>query len=150
MNSCPHCGYRVQSDAKICPHCGTELLTVWPPPPDGITIPAPPKPPKLLTGMVWMDFLLGAAGQYLTHLATAQALIRFSGLLTPSRDDLSNYFAPGFVDIAEGFWAILFGLGLYYGLRRFYPIMARGSGYASIALFAIILGGLFTCRALPF
>ena len=52
--------------------------------------------------------------------------------------------------IMEFFCAVVFGALGYFSLRNFYPWMARGSGYASLVLFVIILGGLFTCRALPF
>ena len=117
------------------------MHSVWPPPPAGQTSPIMPVPPKTLTGRVWTDVLLGAAGQYLGHLAVTR-LPHF----TPSFDEVEI----GVAMITEFFFACIFGAIGYYGFKRIFPFVARGSGYATLVLFAAILGGLFTCHALPF
>jgi len=148
MKTCSNCGSSVEPAAKICPHCGAALLTVWPPPPEGFGPLALPLPPRLLTKFVWTDFLLGVAGQYLTHLATARVLIRFVPRTTTSQDWVAQASAPGGFVLCELFWATVFGLIIYYALRRFYPVMARGSGYMTIGLIVVLLGAFFTCRPL--
>ncbi len=105
-----------------------------------------PQLPKTLTGRAWTDFLLGATTQYLAHFGTARVLVRYSGPLSP--DPLAQYFAPGFFVLAEFFWAFVFGALGYYGLRKLYPLVARGSGYASLLLYAVLLGAFVTCRPL--
>ena len=148
QKTCPHCGAFLEPKAKVCPNCGTSLNSVWPPPPDAFVPPAVPLPPKTLTGRVWADFLLGAITQYLAHFATARVLMHYSGPLSP--DPLAQYFAPGFLVLAEFFWALVFGALGYFGLRRRFPVIARGSGYASLLLYAVLLGALVTCRPLTY
>lgn len=114
----------------------------------GGTAPSLPPRPRTLTGRVWTDFLLGAAAQYLTHLATARVLVRYVPATSHSRDWFPRAIVPGGFVLCEMFWAALFGLLLYYGSRRSYPIVARGSGYATIALLVILLGAFFTYRPL--
>lgn len=146
LTPCPHCGEAVEGAAKVCPTCGALLGGVWPPPPAGNTPPLAPLLPKTLTGRVWMDFLLGAIVQYLAHLVTARVLVRYSGLISP--DPLARYLAPGLFVLAEFFWALICGALGYYGLRRTYPFVARGSGYASLLLYAVLLGALVICQPL--
>lgn len=146
LTPCPHCGEAVTEAQSVCPNCGALLQGVWPPPPEGVSAPSLPLRPKTLTGRAWTDFLLGAAAQYLTHLATARVLVHYSGPI--SSDPLTQYLAPGFFVLDEFFWALIFGALSYYGLRRLYPVVARGSGYATLILLVVLLGAFFTCRPL--
>ena len=117
--------------------------------PAAVTPPVPPLRPRTLTGRVWTDFLLGAAVQYAAHLATARVLVHLVPTTTQSHDWVAQASTPGWFVICEIFWASLFGLAAYYdGLRRAYPFVARGSGYATLALLAVLLGAFFTCRPL--
>ena len=142
--NCPHCGADLPDGAASCPHCGTPQLRVWPPPPQGSDAPVPPTPPRTLTGRAWTDFLLGAAGQYLAHLATARLVA--SG---PSSDP-SDPVAIGLAMIFECFCVLVCGALGYFSLRGFFPWMARGSGYTTLLLFVVLLGALFTCRLLVY
>lgn len=160
---CPHCGEAVEEGQGVCPNCGALLEGIWPPPPEGTAAPSHlPRPKtktlktktlktKTLTGGVWTDFLLGAAAQYLTHLATARVL---AGGLPPADaadvQGLKRATASLFMVTAEMFWAVVFGLLLYFGARWFYPSVARGSGYATLALMLVLLGAFFTCRPVPY
>ena len=102
-------------------------------------------PPKTLTGRIWADFLLGVVGQYLLHLATVRVLVRHVPTTSYSRDWIARASVPGGFVLTELFWAVVFGLLTCYGLRRLYPVMARGSGYATLLLLVILLGVFFTC-----
>ena len=146
---CPHCGRLVTASQSHCPNCGTALSGVWPPAP-ALGQPLSPAHPRTLTGRVWTDFLLGAALQYLTHLATARVLVAFVPMTTTSRDWVTQATVPGGFVLGEMFWALFFGALLYYGLRRTYPFVARGSGYATLALLSVLLGAFFTCRPLTY
>ena len=148
MTPCPHCGEAVTEAQGVCPNCGALLHGVWPPPPHGYASPSSPLRPKTLTRRIWTDFVLGATGQYLTHLAAARVLIRYVPTTSHSQDWFEQVDVPGGFVLTEMFWAILFGLLTYYGLRRLYPIVARGSGYTTIVLLVILLGAFFTCRPL--
>ena len=143
---CPNCGASLEAEARLCPNCGADLQTVWPPPPN-ITPPVLPLRPKTLTGRVWTDFLLGAAVQYLTHLVTARVLVATVPMTTTSRDWVSQASVPGSFVLCEIFWAFVCGAFLYHdGIRRRYPAIARGSGYATLALLVVLLGAFFTCQ----
>ncbi len=148
MTPCSHCGEIVAETQGVCANCGALLQEVWPPPPEGVAAPSLPPRPKTLTGRAWTDFLLGAMGQYLTHLATARVLIRYVPTTSHSVDWITQASAPGGFVLTEIFWAVVFGLVMYYGLRRFYPVVARGSGYATFVLLVVLLGAFFTCRPL--
>ncbi len=147
--SCPHCGRLVTRPQSYCPNCGTASGGVWPPAPT-LGEPRSPARPRTLTGRAWTDFLLGASVQYLTHLATARVLVASVPMTSTSRDWVAQATVPGSFVVYEMFWALLFGALLYYGLRRTYPIVARGSGYATLALLAVLLGAFFTCRPLTY
>ena len=148
MTPCPNCGTSLESDARLCPNCGAELQTVWPPPPN-LPAPMPPPHPKTLTGRVWTDFLLGAFVQYAAHLATARVLVHSMPVASNSRDWITRAAVPGSFVLCEMFWVVVFGLAAYHGgLRRIYPFVVRGSGYAVLALLAVLLGAFFTCRPL--
>ncbi len=147
---CPHCGAATERTQGVCANCGALLGGAWPPPLEGRP-PLPPLPPPTLTGRAWGDFALGATGLYLTHLATARVLVRFVPAAAPmghSRDWMAQASAPGSFVLTEMFCAVLLGLAVYYGVRRSYPALARGSGYATLALLAVLLGAFFTCRPL--
>jgi len=151
---CPHCGAatgRAPGRAPgLCASCGALLGGAWPPTPAGRP-PLPPLPPPTLTGRAWADFALGAAGLYLSHLATARILLRFMPAeAKPSRGraSLAPALLPGMFDLCEIFWAVLLGLLLYFGVRPFFAAVARGSGYATLVLLAVLLGAFFTCRPL--
>lgn len=143
MRICPNCGVSIDANARLCPNCGA-VPTVWPPSPN-VTPPLPPLRPRTLTGRVWTDFLLGAVVQYLLHLATARVLLVY-GLPPAGLQAGQDVFAVFFLVAGQVFWAIVLGLAVYYGLRRAYPFVARGSGYTTLALLVILLGAFFTCR----
>ncbi len=147
---CPHCGAATERTQGVCADCGALLGGAWPPPPGG-QAPLPPPLPRTLTGRAWGDFGLGAAGQYLTHLGTAQLLARFMATtapIGPHGDWVTRATVTGGFVLAEMSGAVLLGLAVYYGARRFSPALARGSGYATLALLAVLLGAFFTCRPL--
>jgi len=140
VTPCPNCGASVEANAHLCPNCGIEMRTPAPPG-------SSPLRPKPLTGRVWTDFLLGAVVQYFVHLATARVYAR--GLPPPNPADPQHWnevLGTVFMVGGEIFWAVVFGLLIYYNLRRFYPSVARGSGYATLALLVVLLGAFFTCR----
>ena len=99
---------------------------------------------------MWTDFLLGACLQYLTHLATARVMVRYVPRTTTSLRWAAQPATLGRFVLFEMFWAIVFGLLLYYGPRRLCPFIARGSGYVTLALLAVLLGAFFTCRPLVY
>ena len=137
VTPCPRCGGAVTETQSVCANCGALLGGVRPP------------PPRTLTGRAWADFLLGAAALYLTHLATARVLVRGLPAPNPADPQHSNEVLGNLFMVAgEVFWAVLFGLPLYFGARRFYPIVARGAGYAVLILLMVLLGAFFTCRPL--
>lgn len=143
--SCPRCGEAVEEAQSVCPNCGAFLKGVWPPPPEGAATPSSPTRPKTLTGRVWTDFLLGAAAQYLTHLATVRVLVQSTAFSTSNSETTNAYMTANLVT-AELFWGFVLGLLLYFGARWLYPSVARGSGYATLALLTILLGALWTCH----
>ena len=149
--SCPRCGTDITALQSVCPNCGTSLGGIWPPAPT-LGEPLLPLRPRTLTGRVWTDFLLGAAVQYLTHLATARVLVYNVPLVYHhSRDWVVNAGTQGSFVLYEIFWALLFGASLYHdGIRRRYPAVARGSGYATLALLAVLLGAFFTCQPVTY
>ena len=59
--SCPNCGTAWPPDVTVCPHCGYVRpgVPAWPPPPTGVRPLPPPPVPKLVTGKVWGDVMLG-------------------------------------------------------------------------------------------
>jgi len=134
---CPHCGVALSDAQTHCAICGA-VLRNHPAKPHG----------NLLTGRMWTDLLLGAFVQYLTHLVTARVLVRYVPRTITSPSWAAQPAALGRFILLEMFWAIAFGLLLYYGLRRVYLFVARGSGYAALVLLAILLGAFFTCRPL--
>lgn len=150
-SECPHCGQSVTEAQSHCPNCGTALGGVWPPAPN-IGEPLPPVGPKTLTGRVWTDFLLGAAVQYLLHLATARVLVYNVPIVYHhSRDWVANASNAADFVLYEIFWALLFGALLYHdGIRRRCPAVARGSGYATLALLVVLLGAFFTCQPVTY
>jgi len=148
VTSCPHCGGAAEEVQGVCANCGALLGGVWPPPPSGCTLLLPPMPPKTLTGRIWADFLLGVVGQYLLHLATARVLVRYVPTISHSRDWIVRASVPGGFVLTELFWAVVFGLLTYCGLRRLQPVVARGSGYATLLLLVVLLGVFFTRRPL--
>ena len=99
----------------------------------------------MLTGRVWTDFLLGATVQYLTHLATARFLLAY-GLPPAGLQGGQDVFAVFFLVAGQVFLAGVFGLIVYSTVCGSYPLIARGSGYTTLALLAALLGALFTCR----
>lgn len=131
---CLQCDTAVTDTQTYCPNCGAALRN-------------PVKPrARLLTGRVWADFLLGATVQYLAHLATARVLAQ--GLPPPNPADPQHgeeVFGIFFMVAGEIFWALVLGGTLYLLLWRF-PVVARGSGYATLLLLVALLGALFTCR----
>ena len=140
MTPCPNCGASVEANARLCPNCGIEMRTPAPPG-------ASPLRPKPLTGRVWTDFLLGAVVQYLLHLAAARMLVK--GMSAPNPADPQHgveVFDAVQLVVGEIFWAVVFGLLLYFNVRPAYPLVARGLGYATLALLAVLLGALFTCQ----
>lgn len=147
---CPNCGTEAGDLQAICLHCGHSLPGVWPPSPTTGEPTLPPRP-KTLTGRVWTDFLLGAAGQYVTHLVTARVLVyKVPIVYHHSRDWVANTSNGANFVLYEIFWAVIFGLALYYGLRPTYPAVARGSGYASEALLIVLLGAFVTCQPVTY
>jgi len=139
VKTCPNCGASVEASVRRCPNCGIEMRTL---PPPGSS----PRRPKLLTGQARTDFLLGAAVQYLLHLAAARMLVK--GMSAPNPADPQHgveVFDAAVMVVGEIFWAVVFGL-LYFNVHSAYPVVARGSGYATLALLVVLLGALFTCQ----
>ena len=139
MTTCPNCGVSVDAGVRLCPNCGIVMPALSP---FGASSPRP----KLLTGRAWTDFLLGMAGQYLGHLATARILIGILPKPDPNAgQDWAGVF--GFLGVAVGEWfsAAVLGVLVFATLRRSYPYAVRGSNYAVLALLVIILGAFFTC-----
>ena len=93
-----------------------------------------------------MDFVLGAAVQYFLHLATARAL----AYPTSDPTNLPNNEDTFFLVAEEILSAFVLGLVVYFVLRRFYPVVARGSGYATLLLLAVLLGALFICQPVTY
>ena len=149
---CANCGMPWPGDSEFCPNCGYIRLAVpvWPPAPV-LEMPAVLRRPKLLTGRVWGDFLLGAAVQYLTHLITARVLIQF--MPAPASSDPQHWneaIGALLIAIGNGFFALAFGLLIYFVGRRYFPIAARGSGYATLTIIAALLGAFFTCHVIRY
>ena len=139
MTPCRNCGASVDASVRLCPHCGAVLARLLP---SG----ASSSQPKLLTSRVWTDFLLGMAGQYVMHLATARILI---GILPKPDPNAGQDWAGAFgylgVAVGELFSAAVLGVLVHIRMRQTYPYVARGSNYAVLALLVIILGAFFTC-----
>lgn len=137
--NCPNCGASLEANARLCPNCGTEMRAS--------SAEASPRRPKMLTGRVWTDFLLGAVVQYLLHLAAARLLAKDMSLPNPADPQHGvEVLDAAVMVIGEIFWTTVSGLLLYFNVRPAYPIVGRGLGYATLALLVVLLGALFTCR----
>ncbi len=116
---CPVCGTPMEPTAPFCPQCGTAMAMLM-------------KPTRTLTGIGWLDVLLGVIIGF-----SALMTIGWVGLL------LFNAVAQGWVWIA--IFEVVLAVGLYFFIRRFYPLMARGLAISGLLLLLLVLGIFWLC-----
>ena len=125
MKPCPNCKQPVQNIAAYCPRCGMYLK--------------PPASSTLLTGIAWLDMLLG----FLALPAVCVTLLVMT-------------FLPGIrLLILPITWL---GLGAYpltivaaVVMRRSYPKFALGLSISVIVMPILVVGGiLYACSQMKF
>lgn len=121
MNQCPVCGQSLDPNAKtpFCPQCGTALTQLM-------------QSVRLLTGTRWLDVLIGM----LMGLGLAMMLIGLASVLM-------SFFALGWA--VGAVLGLMLNLGIYFLMRRFYPLVGRGVAISGITLLLLFLGLLWLC-----
>lgn len=123
---------------------------VWPPPPQKPPQEPSPQPPspRLLTGRRWLDWLLGQGLVWLWLFGISKAASRgeFEYLSYVFHAPLSQTLMPDWtLWLGDGAFALLTLAGIYFGLRGFFPVIARSFGQSALGCLgmALIIGLLF-------
>lgn len=109
----------MEQTAPYCPQCGAAMAMLM-------------KPTQTMTGIGWLDVLLGVIIGF-----GALTTIGWVGLL------LFNAVTQGWIWIA--IFEVLLAVGLYFFMRRFYPLVARGLAISGILVLLLVLGILWLC-----
>ena len=117
MYPCPGCNQQIAPNAKFCPHCGFRMQS-------------PAAGGKLLTGLPWVDGLIGFILFYSVPML---------GFALSSLDSALGSIA------GLGLW---FGVPLVLGLGLRYRAMALGYIIGLGVSVSLILGALMICVAI--
>lgn len=78
---CPNCRAVWPAGAQVCPNCGyiaSPGPAAWPPPPSNLVSPSPfsqPQGPKLVTGKIWGDIILGMGLSFASNFLACIGLV---------------------------------------------------------------------------
>ena len=146
MRPCPHCGQPVAAEKAICPNCGTSVPAVWPPPPEGSSLPEPAVDDMQVRREVNAGTSTGCAGQFalwaVTLVLAATAVGRLVSVLLqrlPAALQLRLDEALLFLPAIGGMTTI------YFIVQQRRPHFARGLGYSILVGLALSLGLIAIC-----